>query len=145
MTFPPAARGEQITTGLVVLFAAGLIALGWMLAPDPHGHGTHTQLGLAKCGFIVYYDMPCPTCGVTTAFTHGARLQLVRSFIVQPLGFAIALLCYVSIIGGLWFFVRKESPYVWIGCWRWGWIGIGTLIFTSAAWGYKYLAYKNGW
>ncbi|MCA9610613.1 MAG: hypothetical protein KC619_33690, partial [Myxococcales bacterium] len=45
-----------------VLFSGPLAVLvtAAMLTPSPEGHGTHTQLGLPPCGFLVYTGYPCP-------------------------------------------------------------------------------------
>ena len=73
-----------------VVFAAVLGVAVW-LSPDPAGHGTHTQLGFAPCAWMENYNTPCPTCGMTTAFSHAAHLHPVRAFLTQPAGFVLAV------------------------------------------------------
>ena len=80
-------------------FAAGVLALGILavlstaafLTPDQRGHGTHESLGLPECGWIVAFDRPCPTCGMTTAFAHAAEGQYLTAFQTQPMGTLLAL------------------------------------------------------
>lgn len=77
---------------LLALGAAAPLLIAWRLAPDPAGHGTHTQIGLPSCGWAVALDQPCPTCGMTTAFSHAVRGDLLASLAAQPMGTALALL-----------------------------------------------------
>jgi hypothetical protein len=44
---------------------------------------------------LAVFGIPCPACGLTTAFAHLAQLEVQRSLSVQPLGlplFVLALL-----------------------------------------------------
>lgn len=75
--------------------AAAPLVVGAALTPDPAGHGTHQQLGLPACGWVVAYGRPCPTCGMTTAFTHAASGRLDRAFMTQPAGALLAVLAAV--------------------------------------------------
>lgn len=86
-----ATRAERWTCA--VLAAAGLAVLGvaaW-LDPSPDGVGTHRALGLAPCGWMVSMNLPCPSCGMTTAFSHAAHGSFLRSAFVQPMGFVLAI------------------------------------------------------
>lgn len=75
---------------LLVSGGAVLAAAVW-LTPDPAGHGTHTQLGLPPCGFLVASGLPCPGCGLTTSFSHMARLQVAGAFAANPFGVLLFL------------------------------------------------------
>ncbi len=44
------------------------------------------------CGFKQRYNLPCPTCGVTTSVVAFAQGKILESFYIQP---AAALLCCV--------------------------------------------------
>lgn len=72
-----------------------------LFKPDPEGHGTHTQLGLPSCGWVVAFDTPCPTCGMTTAVAHASRGDLVASFVTQPAGACFALLAAACFWAGM--------------------------------------------
>ena len=62
-----------------------------MLTPNPLGHGTHTQLGLPPCGFLVFTGYPCPGCGLTTAFAYMIRLNVLGAWNANPFGIALFL------------------------------------------------------
>lgn len=86
------------------LLAGGCLALlivAAVLRPASDGHGTHTQLGLRPCTWTMYFDAPCPTCGMTTSFTHAADGAFLDSFLTQPLGFVLALGTSITFWGSL--------------------------------------------
>jgi Protein of unknown function (DUF2752) len=61
------------------------------LTPSASGLGTHTQLGLPPCGFLLLFHLPCPACGLTTAFAHLAHGSLRASLTAHPLGLPLFL------------------------------------------------------
>ena len=84
---------------LVILFAcSSVLGTAVWLSADANGMGTHRQLGLAPCGFLVGTGLPCATCGMTTAFTHAAHGNLLQSFITQPAGMLLCLLLAIMTI-----------------------------------------------
>jgi len=72
------------------------------LSANPAGHGTHTQLGLAPCGFKAATGLPCATCGMTTSFTHAADGRLLTSFVTQPAGLVLAVLTAMAVLVSGW-------------------------------------------
>lgn len=130
----------------IVVFAALTMLLGvaaW-LEPAAEGIGTHMQLHLPPCGWIAIADLPCPTCGMTTAFAHAANGDLLHSFLAQPLGcilaVSVAMIWLVSIqvmitgsrLGG-------AVSRLWTRHVAWA------LAFAVvAAWGFK-IAQHKGW
>ena len=54
------------------------------LTPSDRGIGTHKQMGLAECSWVVTMGKPCPTCGMTTAFANAANLRPLESLRAQP-------------------------------------------------------------
>ena len=76
---PPVAdrRGRRSTAALVVAFCAGVLLLAAWMEPSSRGLGTHLQLGLAPCGWVAYGGIPCPSCGMTTAFAHATDGNLL--------------------------------------------------------------------
>ncbi len=80
------ALGAVVLGGCVLLFAVAS-----RLEPATDGVGTHEQLGLVPCGMMMNLGVPCPTCGMTTAFAHAARGQLASAFHAQPAGLALAI------------------------------------------------------
>ncbi|MCG3128749.1 MAG: hypothetical protein CHACPFDD_03640 [Phycisphaerae bacterium] len=76
---------------VVALAALGPLVVAVRLQPSPAGYGTHTQLGDGPCGMLVVTGLPCPTCGMTTAFAHAVRGRWLRAAYAQPAGFVLAL------------------------------------------------------
>lgn len=94
-----------------VLFAVPLavVITAAMLTPSASGHGTHTQLGLPPCGFLVLTGYPCPGCGLTTSFAHMTRLQFIGATHANPFGVILFLVSFFTIpvaVRGFW----KGSP-----------------------------------
>jgi hypothetical protein len=83
-----------------VLFVLGgtLLGLAMYLSPSNAGLGTHQQLGLPACSMYLMSGRPCPSCGMTTAFSHMMHAQPLASFRAQPFG---ALLCLIVIAATL--------------------------------------------
>jgi hypothetical protein len=78
-----------------------LLIVAATLRADPAGHGTHRQLGLPPCGWVVMYGKPCPSCGMTTAFAHAASGNLWESVQAQPFAGVLALGCACAVwVGG---------------------------------------------
>lgn len=80
---------------------AFVLAVAAVLEPDPLGYGTHTQLGLPPCGFRSLTGMPCPGCGLTTAFAHAVRGDWPSALDANPLGVVLFIIVCVSIPLGI--------------------------------------------
>ncbi len=83
---------RRAIAGVVLAACMAVLVVAAVLEPSPTGMGTHERLGLPPCGWIVLGDLPCPTCGMTTAFAHAANGELLQSFLAQPLGCVLAIL-----------------------------------------------------
>ncbi len=94
-------RSRRLHALGVGLVATTLLGLALFLNPAPDGVGTHQQLGLPTCGWILAADVPCPTCGMTTAWSHTVRGELTSAFVAQPFGMLLAFTAVVVAIGGL--------------------------------------------
>lgn len=72
----PSARsiGLLICSAVLVLFA-----MAASLTPAPSGFGTHRQLGLPPCTTLAVFGIRCPMCGMTTAWSHTIRGDLVAA------------------------------------------------------------------
>ncbi|MDP1661537.1 MAG: DUF2752 domain-containing protein [Phycisphaerales bacterium] len=90
---PPAiaSGGVRLAAAFISVVLLAVLALAATLHADPAGHGTHEQIGLPACGFALATGKPCPTCGMTTAFTHAAHGNYRRSLATQPGGLAASL------------------------------------------------------
>ncbi len=60
------------------------------------------QLGLAACGFQQQHGIPCPTCGMTTAFAYAADGRLWSSLQAQPAGLILAVVNAALVVVALW-------------------------------------------
>lgn len=85
-------RADRVAAAVTAAACLALILIAASLAPSPEGHGTHEALGLPACGFAATFDLPCFTCGMTTAFSHAARAQFVAAAKTQPMGALLAVL-----------------------------------------------------
>ncbi len=86
----------------MALACLGVLVTGYLLEPSARGVGTHTQLGLAACGFENMTGLPCMTCGMTTATTLATHGRWWESIVTQPAGFAFACLMGVGVWVGGW-------------------------------------------
>ncbi|MDX2132567.1 MAG: DUF2752 domain-containing protein [Planctomycetota bacterium] len=139
-----AGLGARAAGVLLAVLSITMLAVGASLAPAAEGHGTHRGLGLPACGWVVAFDKPCPTCGMTTAVAHAADGNLVRAFVAQPMGLVCALTAatlfwlslHVAVTGSRLGTVagRVITPRVL-------WVLAG---LTIAAWAYKYATWPDG-
>ena len=128
---------------LIAMIAFGLLAIAFWLTPSSKGLGTHHDLGLPQCGWIVAANLPCPTCGMTTAWSHTVRGEFISAFLAQPMGLFLAVATMLVAVGGLmqaltgysfdWLLYQFAPSRVFIV------IGILTL----ASWGLKILIHRD--
>ncbi len=114
-----------------------LLGLASWLRPDEQGVGTHQQLGLPPCSLVQYGGIPCPTCGMTTAFASTVRGHWLAAVLTQPLGFALALVSILCVPLSLAVLITGKV-------WRINWyrispnrVAFGILVFFGLAWGFK--------
>lgn len=141
ITGSTAAR-RLIGAAIATAAAAPLLLATWM-TPSDAGLGTHEQLSLPQCGWVTLMDLPCPTCGMTTAFTHAADGDLITSFLTQPLGAILALGTAMALLIGLYVAVTgSQIAGVLVRLWRprTAWLLAGVAL---AAWIYKMASYKG--
>ncbi len=127
----------------VAVAAAALLGVAAWLDASPQGLGTHAQLNLPPCGWILAMDLPCPTCGMTTAFAHAADGNLVGSFVAQPMGAVLAVATAIALLVGTYTVATGSRIAALFGRLcnrRAAWL-IGTAFV--AAWVYKIVAYKG--
>ena len=103
--FCRASHSQRVRAGIVFLGAAALFGLLWLAAMDK----INLDQWLTPCGFKQKYDLPCPTCGITTSALAFAQGEIFDSFYIQPAG---ALLCSVlGISGFLGFLIAVFGVY----------------------------------
>lgn len=134
------ARGVRLVAGIVAVCCAALLTTASVLRPDPRGFGTHQQLGQGPCGMLVWTGLPCPTCGMTTAFAYTVRGRLLAAARAQPSGMLLALGCMAAIalsIGALatgrWYLPRGLAgrPHL---------LFVTLLVLLVGGWAYKLAA-----
>jgi len=111
--------------------------LGALTTPDPRGHGTHEQLGLPPCMLMQFTGVPCPGCGVTTAWSCFAHGEFVAAIRVQPFG-ALLAACVV-IVSTLALVETVRGKDAWSGfrrTWR-PWMSWSLGAAMLASWVYK--------
>jgi hypothetical protein len=119
----------------------GVLVLAALLTPSAAGHGTHESLGLPACGVAATFGVPCVTCGMTTAFSHAARGQLVSAASAQPMGAILSVAAATMVwVGG--FAAATGSPaFGALGGFlirRGVWVGLGLL---ALSWVYKVIVW----
>jgi hypothetical protein len=101
----------------------GLLATAACLTPASSGFGTHRQLGLPQCSIVQWFGIRCPSCGMTTSWSHMMRGQVVSAVRANSGG---ALLAVVSAVCGPWMLasglagrwlvvVPREGPTLAVG------------------------------
>ncbi len=93
----------------IVAGSIAVLAVALAIEPDVRGYGTHTQLGLPPCGFLLLTGSPCPGCGLTTAFAHGIRGHWSMAASANPLGLALFFVVSACIPLGLAAALRSWS------------------------------------
>jgi len=134
---PSRSRSYRLRATVVMAVCGGVLGLAMYVKPEGRGLGSHEQLGMAGCGFYERTGYPCPTCGMTTAFAHVVRGQLLEAFTVQPAGALGALMCVLAVVVSGYVVVtgkRLGSKYYF----RINWIVVMMVIASVvlAAWGW---------
>ena len=136
-------EGPAISTlQRVLLLALGMLVLAGFglalsLAPSPSGRGTHRQLGFPPCSILSLTKTPCPTCGMTTSFSHFVRGEWASAIRANSSGFLLACVCLVflpwsavtAVRGRVWLVRRVD---VWIV-----WLPTGWMILVFLEWGWR--------
>jgi hypothetical protein len=121
-----------------------VLGLAAWLPPAAKGFGTHTRLGLPPCAWPQVVGGPCPTCGMTTAFSFAAHGRFVSSFLAQPFGFMLA----IATAAGFWASLHMAATgshagriYVKLLRPRVLWTLAGLAL---VAWAYKWMTWPRG-
>ncbi|MCA8957027.1 MAG: DUF2752 domain-containing protein [Planctomycetes bacterium] len=134
---------DRLLATATLLCALGFVWFLSGLTPDPRGHGTHEQLGMERCGWVIHYGKPCPTCGVTTAATHLVQLHPWQALKTQPFGATLA--GFGLWLGGVaaWTLIRRRAfmdlvlrlPFVSLLTWG--------LLLLLGSWAYTYYTFAG--
>ncbi len=139
-----ASLGTRLFAAALAAAALAVLITAALIHPDPTGTGTHRQLGMPECGWLVITGYPCPTCGMTTAFSAAAHAAPFTSIKAQPFGAALALATaaffwaalHVAVFGSMLgrLFERVLAPKVLVP----------TALFFLAAWAFKAYLVRMG-
>ena len=114
----PISRMEQVTLALVGLVGLILLLIAIWLQPSPKGFGTHQQLGLPPCTIQFWFDIPCPSCGGTTAFAHFVRGHWWAALRANAAASLFAGLCAIGV------------PWSWASAWQKRYLGVSDIAMT---------------
>jgi hypothetical protein len=114
-------------SGALVLLAVSslLSALALQPGPDEFVYLSGVRVG-DTCASITFFGIPCPQCGMTRSFVHGARFHVARAIAYNPAGYALFLWFQVAgVIGAVRLVTRRRDalrpPWnllaAWIGVW----------------------------
>jgi Protein of unknown function (DUF2752) len=115
---PPLSRRDQFALIFAGFVGLTLLLLALWLQPNPNGFGTHQQLGLPPCTFQFWFDIPCPSCGGTTAFAHFVRGQWGSALRANAASGLFAGLCVIGV------------PWSWASAWQRRYLGVRDIVLT---------------
>jgi hypothetical protein len=124
-------RTAMVLAGSVLV---GLLITAACLTPSRRGMGTHKQLGLPDCTIVQWFGMRCPSCGMTTSWSHMLRGHVISSFRANAGGALLALASLacgpwllVSGLRGRWTLARPHEGTVLV-------VGVTIIVVTLAHW-----------
>jgi hypothetical protein len=133
---PAASGGAARLRGAALVLSCGtVLAVAVSLTPRASGQGTHQELGLPACSFLVQTGYPCPSCGLTTSVVAMAHGQIRQAFRAQPFGAVLFMALVVLAVVGLTELttgrnvIRLLRPGLW-----WVAVGLGGMLL---GWGWK--------
>ena len=135
-TIVPARIGwlQRVAMVLAGGVLVGLLITAATLTPNRRGMGTHKQLGLPDCTVVQFFGMRCPSCGMTTSWSHMMRGHVISSFQANAGGALLALVSLacgpwlvVSGVRGRWTLARPHEGTVMV-------VGIAIIVITLADW-----------
>jgi hypothetical protein len=142
---PPEVSGRSRRTHAlgIAITAVALLVIAFFLSPSGSGVGTHRQLGLPECGWILAADIPCPTCGMTTAWSHTVKGELLTAFMTQPMGMVLAIAALFVAIGGFITCFTGYSFQPLLYRYRPSRIFFLLIALFLVSWGFKILLHKG--
>ncbi|MDP7004888.1 MAG: DUF2752 domain-containing protein [Phycisphaerales bacterium] len=128
--------------GLAISLIA-ILCVAFFLSPSSKGVGTHQQLGLPSCGWILAADVPCPTCGMTTAWAYTVRGDLISAFEAQPMGMITAIIAVIVAIAALGTLIFGYSYQALFYRFPPSKIIILVIVVSLLSWVYKILVHRG--
>lgn len=124
----------RIVVAIAAVAGIGLLIVAGRLQPNSHGHSTHMQLGLPPCGMLARYGRPCPSCGMTTSWSHLMRGEIGSSLNANPagtwLGIWVGLISVWGLAGSIFGKWKLFQPNQWffLG------LSLSFLLFAVVVW-----------
>ena len=110
-------RERLLATFFAIGGCAAFIIAGLLTPYEPDGTqkvlGTHQQLGLPPCGFLILFKTPCPGCGMTTAFSLLVRGNLSGAWRANAAGVVIAAVTATSTLLFTLIALRGRQSRLW--------------------------------
>jgi hypothetical protein len=107
---PQTARACRLEAAVVLASAVCVLVLAWILRPSPAGFGTHEQIFVLPCAFRWLTSLPCPVCGMTTAFSLMARGEVMTAFSAHALGPLLYISTWLLAANAAVALVRGRGP-----------------------------------
>jgi hypothetical protein len=103
---------SRLLAGLVFLVGLGSAGLLHWAAVN---NRINMESLIGPCGFKQKYELPCPSCGMTTAVIEFSRGDVLNAFYIQP---AAAFMCCAAVIVVMFSFVMAAfgTDFGLIGC-----------------------------
>ena len=132
-TFIKASFRQRVIATVVFFLIAGFFILLSLAANDKIDAGLWTN----PCGFKQRYDLPCPSCGMTTSALAFAGGRIFESFYIQPAGgflcvilVVLAILAFITALFGVYFiFLRRFLTEIKVR-----YIVLAVIIIIAAGW-----------
>jgi hypothetical protein len=101
----------RVALVLVLLVVGAAFAVSAYVKPyddegQPYLLGTHRDVGLPTCSFLLATRKPCPSCGLTTSFALLVRGDVKASWAANWVGTLMAVVLAVAIPWGLASMIR---------------------------------------
>lgn len=115
----------RLYNGFLVLLGSAALCASFLLSPGEDPRWVYLPNGARfgdTCAFTAVTGLACPQCGMTRAFVHGVRLDLLAAARYNPGGLGLLLWIEVGAVVGairLW----RRDPRAATLPWRWsvGW------------------------
>ncbi len=132
-TLPGSWWSKERREAVGAIFGAGaILVVAKLLNPDPSGAGTHEHLLLLPCIFKMLTGLPCPFCGMTTAFAYMADGAVGPAFTAHILGPVAYLVTWAILVAGLIGVARDRRP---LPQWMFSqWAGRAMLLILLSGW-----------
>ena len=135
---------SRIGAAILAITCLAILIVARLLPPSPTGVGTHLGLGLDRCAFLDRTGLPCPSCGMTTSFSHFAHGQLLASFYVQPMGAILAVMTVATFWIAIYIAITGKPALRLMRIVPAGYYFIPLMFFAIAAWGWKIFIHLHG-